>query len=67
MKQRIVVETVNSDNDDDATTVLLKHTGKRVGKFWGSDVFFSTVMGVREIKCECLWEIQFNNGERERF
>ena len=50
MKQRIVVETV--DDDDDELNALLKYIRKHVAKFWDTDMFFGTVMGVREVNDE---------------
>ena len=58
MKQHFVVETVANNNYDDAT-VLLKHIGKCVAKFWETYAFFGTVLGVYNCKemDERLWEI----------
>ena len=48
MQQRIVVKNNYADKD---------HINKRVGHFVGADVYFGTVVGVREVSGESLWEI----------
>ena len=53
MKKHIVVETVAANDND--------HINKRIGQFFGANVYFGTVMGVRKLKYEPLWGIQFNN------
>ena len=53
VKKRIVVETVDKGDDD--------HIDNRVGYFFDNDVHIGTVMGVREVKGESMWEVLFNN------
>ena len=55
MKQRIIVETVDKDDDN--------HIDKRVGCFFGDDAYFDTVRGIREVNSEPIWEILFDDKD----